>query len=136
MLSNYNQTSSVYAMELILSFPSLASCRKVLRLTFSQDISSFRPWQQTGLPSSIISLRLDHNNKIGIPLCKLMPCFSHFFRVHLLSGIACALQPLLLLITSTSGPQSITLCKEERLCFCTTNCYTVLLHSIHCVTFY
>lgn len=70
ILSNYNRTASISTMKTSLALPSLASRRKVSRLTLFHKIYHHPILHaQLLLRPQHISHRIDHHHKVGIPSC-------------------------------------------------------------------
>lgn len=79
ILCNYDRTASISAMKTSLALPSLASRRKVSRLTLFHKLyhHSFLH-DQLLLRPQYISRRIDHHHKVGIPSCNTKTFLNSF----------------------------------------------------------
>lgn len=79
ILSNYNRIASISSMKSSLGLPSLASRRKISRLsTFHKLFHHPTLHNQLILNPQYISPRIDHRHKVGIASCNSQ-CFSRSF---------------------------------------------------------
>lgn len=79
ILSNYNRTASISAMKLSLDLSTLASRRKLFRLSLFHSIFHHPQLHHELIsPPQYVSSRLDHAQKVRIPFCRTDAFFQSF----------------------------------------------------------
>lgn len=80
ILTNYHRSASVTSMKTFLNLPNLSSRRELSRLCLFHKIyhhnSSLH--QKLLTPPSYVSPRVDHQHKIGLPVCKTTTFYNSF----------------------------------------------------------
>lgn len=79
ILTNYNRTASITAMKSTLNLPSLASRRKIFRLSLFHKIFHHPILRdELILPPQYTSPRLDHVYKVAVPSCRTNSFFQSY----------------------------------------------------------